>query len=253
MPYTVLDKTSAEAAPATTVGDPLTVDNGMSFLELSEELKVRLLNRSDVDETRRFHFLELAYYDLCTSLKLDDLKASIGITVVDGQPMYLLPRVVAAIQEVAILEPESVSRAEGRPLEISDLGAYRARPDDDGLVREWFRHTGMLVVWPTPDYAGATFSVDFRIRPVMPTENYESVWPILAAEWHEGLILLAKHKAMSALEQPEMAQVAQNEYVNFVRRRLDFAQVDLDKKGFGSSVPKTRGQLRRPRRGITVR
>jgi len=253
MPYTVLDKTTAEAAPATTLGDPLTTDNGLNFQELVDELDSQLLSRTDITAARHLLFINQAYADICSSLKIDDLRASISMAVVDAQPLYMLPTDIYSIEHVAILEPVAVSSGRGRPLEMIDIGAYRSRPEESSQVREWFRHTNMLVVWPTPDYAGATFGVDFRIRPTPASGALANIWPILPYEWHEAIVILAKQKALVAVRDYIVAQIAQNEYVNMVRRRLDPSALDEDKRSMRSSVPRRTSQLRKKRKDISPR
>ncbi len=253
MPYTVLDRSTAAAAQATTLGDPLTADNGLSFQELVDELDAQLLSRTDISATRHLLFINQAYADICSSLKLDEMRASISIPVVDTQPLYLLPSAIYSIEQMSILEPVAVSSSEGRPLEMIDLGAYRSRPDEDSQVREWFRHTGMLVVWPTPNYAGATFGLDFRIRPTAASGALGAIWPILPYEWHETIVLLAKQKALVAVRDYTMAQITQNEFVNMVRRRLDPSALDEDKRPMRSSVPRHTSQLRKKRKDISPR
>ena len=251
MPYTVLDRTIAESAEATTLGDPLSVSNGMSYQDLVDELDAQLLSRSDISPIRHLLFVNQAITDIASSLKLDELSASITIPVVITQPFYLLPPDIFSIRLVSILETLATSSSEGRPLEMIDIGAYRSRPEEEGLIREWFRWSDMLVAWPTPDYAGASLGVDFRIRPQAGEGVLSSIWPILPYEWHEAIIVLAKQKALQAVRDFGAAQTAQNEYVNIVRRRADPASQDQDMKPVRSSVPRSTSQLRKKRKDIS--
>lgn len=255
MPYTVLDKTTAETAPVVTLGDPLLVDNGMSFADIDAELNSRLLSRTDITPARRLLFINQAYLDLCTSLRLDDLKASMPLTLVEDQPLYLLPDAVASIQFAAISETVATSGTEGRPLEKIDLSTYRGRRVEEGLAREWFRHTGMFVIWPTPDYtASSIMSIDFRIRPAfVAIGDIATSWPILQSEWHEAIILLAKQKILHEVKEFEASQLAQNEYVNYVRRRTNYETEDEVKQPGRSSVPTHASQTRWPRKPISPR
>lgn len=243
MPYVALDRLEAEAAVSTNVGAPVP-SNGMTLLDFDQELNARLLGRTDVSATRRRLFINQAYTDVCTSLKLPELQASIEIPLVANQFMYLLPPSVYSIVSAAAIDSDEDPNYGGRPLDMSDLGVFRSRPLMDDRPREYFHYTGMLVVWPTPAETG-TMVIDFRIRPTWMTNDAHC--PLLYVEWHEGILLKARHKALNALQEWDAAMLANNDFVQFMRARQDVLAVENENMTMRSSVPRSNSSARYPR------
>lgn len=233
MPFNVLSADTAEPAPVTTLGAPRT-SWGLTLNDLQAELDARLGGRGDILGERQTLWINMAYSDLCTSLDLDELKGSLGLPMVAGQPAYLLPYVVDTIIGAAMVLPESEDINGGYPLDKSDLAAYRsltARSDDPSL---FFRMNDLVVVWPTPSDA-RTVALDVRLRPAWLVESTDS--PILGLEWHEGILLLARAKAHAALKEYDLAIAASNEFTAFMRRRTDREAKEQEGRVIGSSVP----------------
>src|SRR5687768_10752533 len=105
MPYAAFDRALAAAAPVTTIGAPRAA-NGMTLTDLQAEVTSLLLGRTDIGEARRLLYINLAYTDLVTSLKIADMKASLTFSVTADQSLYLLPSAVFAIRSVAVLNPD---------------------------------------------------------------------------------------------------------------------------------------------------
>lgn len=247
MPYGALDRTTAEAAPVVTLGDPRAGASGLTLLNIRAELLKLLLNRTDVPPARLDLYTNFAYVDMVTSLKIEEMRGSLEIPLVADQSLYLLPDCVFAIEQAVAIEPQNVNQDEGIPLEISDLKSYRARPTTTGPIRDYFRHTDMLVVWPLPDYSGAaSIVIDFWIRPTWLVDDADQ--PILGSEWHEALLYLARQKLFDGLQEFEAAMAANNTYINLVRRRLDTRKLEEDNKEVRSSVPRSESMRRFKRR-----
>lgn len=240
MPFTLLAPEYAAPAPATTLGAPKT-SVGMTLSSMTNELDALLGRRADVDTERFELWLNLAYVDLCTSLNIDELKGSLGIELEEGQAHYMLPEIVDTIIGASLVLPSSVNRLGGYPLDKMDLATYRSLADDDDEPRIFFRHTDMLVVWPTPS-AARTLALDIRIRPQWMAESTDS--PILGTEWHEGILLGARQRGFSALMEYDKAAAAQNEYIGFVRRRTDREAKEQEGRVIGSAAPHKLEQIR---------
>jgi hypothetical protein len=187
-----------------------------------------------------------AYLDTCTSLEIDELKASLALNLVAGQPLYLLPPIVRAIREVAVIDAATYGSLGGRKLVQSDLARYRRNGTVSDEPREYFRENRMLVLWPTPKVS-RTLSVDIWIRPQPLVGDNDS--PIIPPEWHETIGLNARSKAHLDLREYERAAVAENAYVNNVRRKDDPESLEESDRVIGSSVPRSgRSIYRRPTR-----
>ena len=115
MPFTVLSTALAEAAPVTTIGAPRTSE-GATLATLREELQALVGERDDIDEARVELWINESYSDLCSSLRIDELKDSIALSLVAGQPRYMLPSAVATTLGASIVLPTSESLNEGYPL-----------------------------------------------------------------------------------------------------------------------------------------
>lgn len=217
----------------------------MNFLDLENELGDLLMDRSDVEPERLQRYINLAYTDMVTSLKIAEMRASISLVTVADQPFYLLPGAVFAIEGAAIIEEGEAFLESGRPLAVSDLSSYRGRPLRSAPVTEFFRHGDMLVLWPTPEGV-ATVALDFWVRPDWLEDPADC--PILGLEWHEGILLSARHKMLAALQEWEASMIAQNEYVSFVRKRMDVRAVEDEGKVMRSSVPGRNRMVMRRRR-----
>lgn len=246
MPYNALDPATAQSLPSTTIGDPLLLGSKMSRAEFIQELRPLLQGRTDIEEDRYGIYLNLAYVDLVTSLKIPEAQASLDITLVEGQPLYLLPDSVQAITYAALHDPDLTDkRDKGRPLDKIDLSLYRGRNHHNEEPREFFRHGSMLVVWPTPDADEGVVSIDFRVRPrwmIQPGHR-----TILPSEWDEPLLWSTRHKLLEALQEWEAAAVAENTYIKSVRKRLDTEALEDDTRIIRSSVPDYEFRTRKPR------
>jgi hypothetical protein len=243
MPYVALDRLDAEAAPVTTIGAP-TIGNGMSLAAFDDELNAMLVGRTDVGPARRRLWTNMAYTDVATSLKLPELIGSIEVPLVADQFLYGLPPAVYSIISVSMIDDDEDTEYGGRPLEGSSLNAFRSRQMLTGRVREFFRSGQMLVVWPTPE-VGGTMVVDFRIRPTWMSADAHC--PILYVEWHEGILLKARHKAFHALQEIELSMAANNDFIQFMRSRQSQDAVEEENQIRQSSVPRDGVMLKHPR------
>lgn len=248
MPYTLLDPTTAQAAPVTTVGAPKTPSipgeflPGMNFAEMRTQLDIMLAGRTDFEDDMFYLWINQSYVDLCTSLDIPELNASIAITLAVNQPLYRLPLQVRAIDMVSVIDTVNYGDLGGRKLTKIDKAKYRRSPALVDEPREYFTEGDILILWPTPK-AIRTISIDFKIRPdfLEGEDNY----PILPPEWHEVIVRNARVKAHSDLREFDSASITNNEVVGLVRRKTDPDAVEDSDNIIGSSVPRRRSQLHR--------
>jgi hypothetical protein len=242
MPFIALDPEAAEAAPTTTIGQPKT-GWGKSLADMEAELAFMLGGRTDVPSDQYRVWINDAYLDVTTSLKLDEQKGSFELLLVAGQPLYLLPPVVHSIQDIALTDPLSIHG--GEPLGKTDRSAYRGLEDLEGGPKMYFRDGDMLVLYPTPDKT-YSITVDFRVRPALLVEDTDC--PVLGPEWHRAILLRARANAFDDLREFANAAPAENSAVNTVRRRTDREAAEDEGRVIGSSVPGRRSQYRGIRR-----
>lgn len=231
MPFIVLDPGAAEAAPVTTLGEPLTSE-GETLASMEDWLTAALGGRDDLSSARKRGWINDAYIDICTSNDLDELHGSISITTVAGQPLYLLAPVVSTIQGAALVD--SLLPSGGIPLTKIDKGYYRTLEDDEDRPQFFFREGNMMVVYPTPDKA-YTIPIDFRITPLPLVEDTDS--PILRLEWHRAIRLTARQMAFDDLQQFDKLPQAENSAVQTVRRRNNREASEDEGRVVRSSVP----------------
>lgn len=246
MPYILLDLASAEVAPVTTAGAPLTpvppatTLPGMSLTEMRTQLDIQLGGRMDFVTTMFDLWLNQSYFDLCTSLEIPELQGNLQIMTVAGQPLYGLPLQVRAIDMISVIDAVTYGDVGGRKLMKIDKNSYRRAPNLTEEPREYFVAGKVLVLWPTPKAVRA-LSIDYTIRPDPLVDGNH--YPILPPEWHEVIVRNARTKAHSDLREFESAGITNNEVVGLVRRKSDPEALEDEDKIIGSSVPRKRSQL----------
>lgn len=243
MPYVALNPDNAQAAPSTTIGQPVP-NNGMTLANFDDELEARLLGRTDMTSARRRTIINQAYTDLMTSLQISEARASLAFDLVADQFLYRLPPCVFSILDLALKDDNEDAEFGGSPLDQSDLGVFRGRPVLTSRPSEFFHFSDMIVLWPTPDSAGDVV-IDFQIRPTWMTVDAQC--PILSIEWQEGILLGALKKAFQALMEPQNAMIANNDLVGFVRTRMDLYAAEQGQMVGRSSVPRLVDNIRRSR------
>lgn len=231
MPFLPLDPTAAAAAPATSIGAPRT-GYGKSLAVMRAHLQMQLGGRADVTPSMLDEWINDAYIDLATSLKLDELKGSITLSFVAGQPFYSLPASVYSIQTVGMVN--TLSMQGGRPLSKIDKASFRDLEVSEGEPTMYFREGQMLVVYPTPDRSYSV-SVDFRVMPMRLVEDTDC--PILSMDFHRAILLRARSDALDDLQEFDKVPSAENSAVASVRRRNDREAAEDENRVVGSSVP----------------
>jgi hypothetical protein len=231
VPFIVFDPADAAPAPVVSVGAPKTSE-GDTLASMRAWLSRALAGRDDIESSTLNDWINDAYVDVCTSVDIDELKASIALVTIVDQPLYLLPYVVASTQGAALVDDQLVAR--GIPLAKVDKSVYRDWPDKTGRPEYYFREGDMLVIYPTPDKA-YLLSLDVRIRPLRLVEDTDS--PILGLEWHRPIRLNARQMAFDDLQEFDKALPAENSFVNSVRRRSNREANEDERRVVGSSVP----------------
>lgn len=231
MPFIVIDSSTAAAAPVTTIGEPK-VSAGDTLASMRLWLRRALLGRDDLTDDELDLWLNDSYIDVCTSIDIDELKASLGIVTVAGQALYNLPYVVSSTQDAALIDPGMTTG--GLPLNKVDKAWYREQQNKSGRPECFFREGDVLVLYPTPDKQ-YTIALDFRVRPLPLTEDDDS--PIVGQEWHRPIRLGARQKAFDDLQEFEKAMPAENSYTNAVRRRNNREASEDERRVIGSSIP----------------
>lgn len=248
MPFNILDPAIAAAAPAVTAGNALNAV-GETLLTLKTELLLRLGSRSDIGVGRAELWINFAYFDIVTSLEIDDMRGSYSFNTVAGTYLYKLPDSVFYTDAVSMVDEATYPDFGGLQYELIDLDRYRRLPAttvgaqiNTATPLAYFRYAKMLVLYPTPSLVSPV-AVDFIIRPVKLVADADS--PILAYEWHEAILLLARAKAHSALLEYDLAETAHNEYINFVRRKLDKGAQEQKGTNAKATPVRSRRQLNR--------
>lgn len=230
MPYTVLDPTLAQAAPAITYGLPEGAGlhpNGKSLLAMRTRLRLEFGNRSvaDMPDATINEWINDSYLDITAGMETPESKRSFQITVVAGQALYMLPATVDGVRSVAAYDSTSTDDGRGQPLEKSDSFKFRKRPAQNGDPLEWFREQQMLVLWPTPDES-LILTVDAKIKYTKLAADTD--YPAIGDEWHEALLKGAKYRGWEALQNDNKALLAMNEQSRLLQRKDDKDGRDQD-------------------------
>lgn len=214
MPYIVVNPLTAAAAPATTAGAPK-MSVGATLASLRADLLGELANRSDATPTKLNSWINKAYEYMCSILDLDDLKADAAFNLVADQPLYNLPEAAASVQGVRVIDTANYPIDGGINLTGMDFDLYSKLPNDTvGLPRAYFVKSRVLGIYATPRVTTSAV-LSFKVRPDPLVADTDS--PILPPEFHETLLLRAKHTAMRALKDYTGAGLARNDFVADIR------------------------------------
>jgi hypothetical protein len=236
MPYVALDPSTAAAAPAWTVGAPLT-SVGKTLAAMSAEINSRLGGRTDIDPARISTAINDAYLDVASSLDLSELHASLNVPIVAGQPFYLLPSNFSYSTKAELVDTTTYPWQGGTPLDKIDADTYRKLPDDDDQPTAYFIQSGsMLVLYPTPTL-DSSVTLECVALPQLLVGDTDS--PMLELSLHEGVMLLAWSKMFDSLLEFDNGQLSMNSFVAFMRRRKD--RVAAEKSGMIARARGVRG------------
>jgi len=232
MPYLTLDPDLAEIQPTVDLGQgpdeaaahPL----GKSLANMRARIVRELGNRTDlippaIDPSPIDEWINDAYLDFFTALKLPESRRSYEQTLIPEQAMYLLPTGVGAIRAVSVTDPNLADT--GATLEKIDLASFRKLPIRSGDPEVWFRERNLLVFWPTPDRE-FPISVDVDVQPAPLADDAD--YPVLDDKWHEALFKAAKGRAWEAIQNDAKAALAESGTQRLVQRRND---QDADDRG----------------------
>lgn len=253
MPYQRLDPTTAAAAPAVTLGAPLS-NQEETLGSLREELSLLMGQRDDVTPDRFDRWINDAYRTLASMLDIEELDVSFSFSTVADQPFYLLPPELSVPRRVSLIDTVNFLEG-GQELELSDESEYRKLADSTlyltsisglGIPLKWFRYGTMLVIWPTPVGVN-TIAVDGKVRPRKMVLDTDS--PILPAEWNEVLLLCAKSKTFRGIQEFENATLAWNDYLDELRSRSN-TKAETATRTHGGLVPVHSNRNLRRRRGL---
>lgn len=215
MPYRVLDASTAQAAPAVTLGAPLSGGEG-TLLELRAALSREIAQRDDFSDPDLDAFLNWSYRQITGMLSLPELRDSFLVTLAVDQPFYALPTGVAWVRNVAVTDTSSVYG--GRELTMIDEEMYRRLPDSAGSPKHYFQFNRMLVLYPDPDSIRSA-AVDVQVRPQPLSEDTHV--PLLPVELHEALILGARSRAERVARMTQESHSSWNMMLSLLRPMLD--------------------------------
>lgn len=217
MPFLVLDPSTAAVAPSTTAGAPL-VSVGDTLLTMRTELGAELGNRDDVLAPRLNSWINWGYRNVAGMLELNELHSSVALTIVASQPFYLIPVQVASIDRLSVINDVTYPIDGGRELAMIDAPHYRALRALTDEPTSYFRVGRMVVLWPTPLNARSG-ALDFKVRPddlVLDTDS-----PRISVEFHESILLSARHRAFRSLLNFQAAASALNDFLTTIRPLLN--------------------------------
>jgi len=229
MPFQGFNPSSAIAIASSSQSGPIAT-GWLSFLQLRTELSYRLGGRADLDAARLGHWVNEAYVDMTNAFDLAVLRTTLTHTLTAGVVLYSLPANVRMAVLMSYQDP--LDQLIGCKVDKIEEDEYRRLPIEAfrGPPEVWSPfHPNLLVVYPSPDEAYPV-ALDVKLRPSRLVADVD--FPVLTEEYIEGLLLLARAKAFSALLEFSLAGQSTNEYVAFMRsRRNEVAEQDEGKIG----------------------
>lgn len=252
MPFGPIDPSTAESAPTTDAGAPLT-SVGMTLADYRESVLLALGNRSDVTNPMLDKWVNQAYSYIAGIIDIKELWASISIDFLTDQPFYEVPEVLAWIKRISLLDDTDYLTDEGIELEMIDEQTYRTLPESGAVQlsgssippRAYFRYGRIYVIWPTPatDYTG---SLDFRVRPLKLVDPTDS--PILPEDFHVAIEQGAIWRARRGLRQWKEAALAQNDMLTELRPWMNTDAEETDAMHMVAQPVRSTSELYRYRR-----
>lgn len=223
MPYIALDPATAQAAPTSTLGVPLT-SVGETLATMQDELQQMMSQRADVLKApaRQKKWINRSYQFVCSMISLPELNAMVQMNLVADQPLYRLPTDLTGKFQVIeqIKQPVSVVDSVnylwgGRPLigPISPTHYYGLQDLTDEPVN-WGRYNNLLFIYPTPKTTRVLL-LPVQIRPVDLVLDTDS--PIIPPKWHEAIVLGARWRAFRDLRVWNEAALAKNDMLGVIR------------------------------------
>lgn len=215
MPFLNLDPSAAEVI-APTLGAPLTAGEE-TLLSFANELKSTLGERDDVTPERLARWVNQAYRDLPTTLDLPESHVGIEFDSVADQALYLLPTELIRTMGASLVDSVNYSEG-GTPLRKIDLAYYRKLGDLTDVVTSYLYQNKMVVLYPTP-VAVKAIVIDAYILPQRLINADDS--SIYSPDWNEAILLGARAKAFRSLLEFEMGNNAYNDYVGYIRNKIN--------------------------------
>lgn len=239
MPFVPYDLSSAQAAPAFTLGAPRT-SGGLSLATLRARLLKELATRTDITSADADFFLNEAYRLMAQELDLQTFDASLVITLAVGQPFYLIPEQVDFIKDDAAVQDASEYPRGGKVLVFSGLDQYRKLADQTGRINRLYRQGNMIVVYPTPTQA-ETLVLNVKFLPDKLT--LDTHVPLFAEKYHYALVLKAKAMALASVRDMIASNDALNQYVVFLRATSDTRAEERANQRSGFYIPRREEDL----------
>lgn len=230
MPYILLDPLVAAAAPATTAGQPLT-SVGETLSTLQTTLQEEMGNRGDVDAVKAAKWINTAYKYLCSVLNIKDLFPEVALSLTSGQSLYLIPSSVAWVKSIALVDAVNNPVNGGEPLTSIDDNTFRKLPEDTiNFPSMYLRDQRLVAIYPEPR-ASYTAIMKFKVRPSDLVSSTDS--PILPPEFHEALVLRAKHVGFRTLKNHVESGIARNDFATDIRSIEDADAMERNEMPMG--------------------
>jgi len=248
MPWLPFDPAAAAAAQVVTLGAPRT-SIGMTLATLRARLIRGLGGRSDVadDQAQLDEWINEGYRYLCSMVQLPETKLSYALPVVATEESYLLPVdadgfcVVAAIRHLSIQDAFTYPGG-GTPIDFIDTEQFRLLPDRSAEPTAATRYGDILAFWPTPKNARTVLiEGDLRVSDLkLATDS-----PRLPREWHRGVLLAARMKALEDLREWDEASLVQNALTSHIRPLTNYAAEEEGSRENHVSMIRSAAALRR--------
>lgn len=248
MPWLPFDPATAVPPQVVMLGAPK-LSVGLTLGVLRARLIRGLGNRSDVatDLEQLDEWINEGYRYLCSMVLLPETALSYALPIVGGSSAYMLPIdtdghcVVAAIKQISIQDTATYPGG-GSPIDFIDVEQFRLLPNRSAEATAAVRFGDILTFWPSPPNARTVLIEGFlRVSDlVLPDDS-----PRLPREWHRGVLLAARLKALEDLREWQEAELVQNALTSHIRPLVNYAGEEEASRENHIAIIRSPDQLRR--------
>ncbi len=182
----------------------------MNLGEIDDELRLLLGNRTDVDATRRYLWINNAQRELAYAFPYFQNADKVTTAMVVAQSEYALPSNCVAIYSIRdVTLKRKITRSSFRKFDNIDA-LQSGNPTHYCRFGNWFELT------PVPSAAN---SMLLRFGKSIVAMTNRSDTPTLPDPWHEVVLLGAEVRGWRALRMLDQMAIVKNEYLQLLRSR----------------------------------
>ncbi len=177
--------------------------------------------------------LNRTYWEILEKLHVKEVEASTTFATVIGQREYTLPPSFESLRLSAAVDPDSDVHT---PLDVISIRDYEAKyvdnSDSQAVPTRYFRASGSIVLWPTPD---AVYTIVLHYRSQLDDLSDSNIEAQLPKSWQELLIYGATARAFFRLNDYDKGKPAMSVYTQALNSAVPVeAKEEIDRAYAGA-------------------